>query len=121
MELNIFNPSALLSDADEMDFLSLSTFDAGETGAFWSNPGFRSPWEMHLECDELLHIIEGKIAIEVLPRNGGKGVSKTLGAGSFIVIPKGCWHRQTILEKTKEFYLTPGPTLHSEATDPRAE
>lgn len=119
MELTTFDPSALLNSAGEMEFSNLAQFNEGEVGAFWTNPGAMSPWEMHPDCDELLHVLEGKIEVEVLPLGSGEGVSKILEAGTFIVIPKGCWHRQQMLERTKELYLTPGPTLHSDADDPR--
>jgi mannose-6-phosphate isomerase-like protein (cupin superfamily) len=104
-----------------MEFLPLSNFGSGGTGAFWSNPGGQSPWEMHPDCDELLHVIEGKIEIEVLPQEKGECTISILTAGSFVVVPRGCWHRQRILKRTKEYYLTPGPSLHSTAIDPRVE
>jgi mannose-6-phosphate isomerase-like protein (cupin superfamily) len=121
MKIDVVNPSLLLDEANEMDFIDLAKFDSGGTGAFWSNPGGPSPWEMHPECDELLHIIEGKIEVEILPNDSGAGEIYTLTSGAFIVVPKGCWHRQNILERTKEYYVTPGPTLHSHSNDPRVD
>ena len=121
MKIEVVNPSEELDNANEMDFLEFSKFNSGGSGAFWSNAGGLSPWEMHPECDELLHVIEGKVEIEILPEVSGDGQLIMLTAGSFIVVPRGCWHRQSILEKTKEYYVTPGPTLHSQADDPRNE
>ena len=119
MKVEVVNPSLRLDNAEEMEFLDLPNFDSGGTGAFWANPGGQSPWEMHPDCDELLHIIEGKVEVEILPIEPGKGNFFVLTAGEFIVVPKGCWHRQSILERTKEYYITPGPTLHSTSVDPR--
>lgn len=119
MKIDVVNPSLQLDEAGEMEFLELQCFDAGGTGAFWSEAGITSPWEMHPECDELVHIIEGKIEIEILPNDSTDSAMVVLAAGSFIVVPKGCWHRQRILERVKEFYVTPGPTLHSHTPDPR--
>lgn len=119
MDVNCFNPSSLLQKAEAMDFLNLGQFGSGDCGAFWSEAGPTSPWEMHPDCDELLHIIEGKVEVEILPEDGSAAVSKTVSAGDFIVIPQNCWHRQIMLEKTKELFVTPGPTLHSSAEDPR--
>ncbi len=119
MKIEVVNPSKQLDSLGEMEFLALSNFGSGGTGAFWSNPGGRSPWEMHPDCDELLHVIEGRIEIEVLPQEKGESTISILTAGSFVVVPQGCWHRQRILERTKEYYLTPGPSLHSTAVDPR--
>lgn len=119
MKVDVVNPSLQLDEAGEMEFLELQSFDAGGTGAFWSEAGSTSPWEMHPECDELVHIIQGRIEIEILPNDSTDSVIVVLTAGSFIVVPKGCWHRQKILERVKEFYVTPGPTLHSHSPDPR--
>ena len=54
MTTKVVNPSLQLDSAKEMEFLRLSEFNSGETGAFWSNAGGPSPWEMHPDCDELL-------------------------------------------------------------------
>ncbi len=119
MKVEIVNPSLQLDTAKEMEFLELQKFDSGGTGAFWSEAGGQSPWEMHPECDELLHIIEGRIEIEILPNEPEGNETFILTAGSFIVVPRGCWHRQKILERVKQYYVTPGPTLHSHSADPR--
>ncbi len=37
------------------------------------------------------------------------------GAGSFFVVPRGSWHRQTIFERTQERYLSSGASEHSAA------
>lgn len=121
MKVKVVNPSLQLDSAKEMEFLNFSEFNSGKTGAFWTNTNGPSPWEMHPECDELLHIIEGKVEIEILPKVSGDGTNYTLTSGTFIVVPQGCWHRQNILERTKEYYVTPGPTLHSHSNDPRVE
>ncbi|NKB32440.1 MAG: cupin domain-containing protein [Pseudomonadales bacterium] len=121
MKIQVVNPSIELDSAEEMDFLEFPNFGSGGTGAFWSNPGGPSPWEMHPECDELLHIIEGRIEVEILPKDGGESIISVLPAGSFLVVPRGCWHRQHIIERSKEYYVTPGPTLHSHDDDPRAK
>ena len=121
MTTKVVNPSLQLDSAKEMEFLRLSEFNSGETGAVWSNAGGPSPWEMHPDCDELLHIIEGKVEIEILSNDSRDDATYTLTSGSFLVVPQGCWHRQKILEKIKEYYVTPGQTLHSHSDDPRIE
>ncbi len=104
-----------------MDFRDLCEFDDGSGGVFWSSEGGPSPWEMHPDCDELLHVIEGEIEVEVLPSAGGEAVSATVRSGCYLVVPKGCWHRQCLRSKSTEFYLTPGRTLHSQSEDPRRD
>jgi len=121
MEVSIFNPAVALDNTAEMQFLELADFGPGSAGAFWSQAGGQSPWEMHPDCDELLQIIEGEIEVEVLPVGNGDSHVFSVPAGSSIVIPQGCWHRQTIMQKTRQFYLTPGQTFHSTAEDPRQD
>ncbi|WOJ94815.1 cupin domain-containing protein [Congregibacter variabilis] len=119
MKLQVLNPHQTAMDSKEMEFRDLGSFDDGGAGVFWSNEGGPSPWEMHPDCDELLHVMEGEIDIEVLPKEGGEASVATVGPGCFLVVPRGCWHRQTIRKKSSEFYVTPGKTLHSSADDPR--
>ena len=120
-DLNVFNPSRVADGLGEMEFRELGSFNEGGAGVFWSNAGGPSPWEMHPDCEELLHVIEGEVEVEVLPADGGTGKTTRLLGGEFIVIPRGCWHRQNLLRRTKEFYLTPGRSIHSASEDPRRE
>lgn len=121
MEISLFNPSESVKDLQEMEFSDLGAFDDGSAGVFWSRAGGPSPWEMHPDSDELLHVIEGEIELEILPSDGGDPIFATVKTGWYLVIPRGCWHRQTLQENSKEFYLTPGQTLHSMSADPRNE
>ena len=104
-----------------MEFRELCRFDDGHAGVFWSVAGGPSPWEMHPDCDEMLQVLEGEIEIEVLPAEGGPGVKTRVGSGCLVVVPRGCWHRQYLTQRTKEFYLTPCRTLHSQDADPHGE
>lgn len=121
MKLQVFDPREIAQEAEELDFRDLCEFDDGGGGVFWSSEGGPSPWEMPPDCDELLHVIEGEIEVEVLPSEGGEAIAAIVRAGSYLVIPKGCWHRQYLRAKSTEFYLTPGRTLHSQAEDPRGD
>lgn len=119
MDLQTFDPVKVLDNSNEMDFLEMAKFDAGSIGTFWSEPGGTSPWEMHPDCDELLHVMEGHVSLEVLPTNGDASVIQNIETGAYCVVPKGCWHRQTLVKRTQEMYVTPGKTLHSNSADPR--
>jgi mannose-6-phosphate isomerase-like protein (cupin superfamily) len=119
MRLQLFNPGEVAARSEEMDFRELGTFDAGMAGVFRTPESGTSPWEMHPDCDELLYVIEGEIDVDVLPPDGGPQSVANLKAGWFLIVPKGCWHRQHILTPSQEFFLTPGKTLHSEQEDPR--
>ena len=118
-ELGAHDPTAVADGLAEMEFRELATFDDGHAGVFWSEVGGPSPWEMHPDCDELLQVLEGEIEVEVLPEDGSASVVTRVAAGSFFVVPRGWWHRQNLLKRTKEFYLTPGRSLHSSKADPR--
>ena len=119
MNIQLFNPREIAAKSQEMEFCELGEFDDGGAGVFRSTQGGPSPWEMHPDCDELLHVIEGAIEVEILPNEKGAGCTRKVNAGWFLIVPRGCWHRQRILSATTEFYLTPGRTLHSNAVDPR--
>ncbi len=119
MSKRTFKPSAISETLDEMEFRTLSSFGDGHVGVFWSEAGGPSPWEMHPDCDELLQVIEGEIEVEILPLEGGAAEVERVDAGAIIVVPRGCWHRQNILTRTKEMYLTLGRTHHSSDPDPR--
>lgn len=111
IEPKVFNPSTVADDIAEMDFANLGEF----------NTGGPSPWEMHPDTEELLQVLAGEIEVEVLPLSKGAGQKFVLTEGGCLIVPKGCWHRQTINQRRKEFYLTPGETQHSHAADPRVE
>ena len=119
--MKAIDPGAIADSLGEMEFRELAKFDAGHAGTFWSEAGGPSPWEMHPDCDEMLQILEGEIEVEVLPIEGGAGIKTRVAASAFVVIPRAHWHRQTLLSRTKEFYLTPGVSEHSTSDDPRKE
>ena len=96
VKLALFNPAQIAASIDEMEFRHLSNFDDGAVGVFWSEAGGPSPWEMHQDCDELLHVIAGEIEVEVLPDDGGESCVVTVSEGDVLVVPRGCWHRQTL-------------------------
>ena len=79
----------------------------------------QSPWERHTTTDELLHILEGEVEVTVLTED--ERHSTTLRAGSLFVVPKGCWHRLYAADQVTSCGVTPGPTEHTQAEDPRNE
>ncbi len=119
--MHVYNPGQVAEQLNEMEFKELEPFNEGSSGVFWGETSEWSPWEMHPDSDELLHVIEGAIKLEVLPDEGEAIAVVQMRSGDFITIPKGKWHRQKLLIKTKEYYLTPGPTLHSHSLDPRQD
>lgn len=124
------NVDQILDGLGEMEFKKIVPFNDGHVGAFWSGapePGEASagPWEIHPETEELLMCVEGSIEVQILELEPGPAPLESdlrkikLGAGEFTVVPRGHWHRHRATEAFREFYLTPGRTEHSNATDPR--
>ena len=117
----LFNPEERVSELQEMEFSTLAAFGTGHVGVFWSEAGGPGPWEMHPSSDELLHVIEGCAEIEILPKDATQPSDLVvLEAGSYLIVPQGLWHRHNMLVRTKEMYLSPEETEHSNETDPRA-
>jgi uncharacterized cupin superfamily protein len=115
--MNAHDIRATLVGLPEMEFHQLAPFNGGHVGVFRCSAGI-SPWERHPEDEELLHVIEGEVDIEVLTDDGPR--LKRVRAGSVFVVPRGLWHRHRVPAKLQELYLTPGPTESSSADDPRA-
>ena len=116
----VFDPGKHVSELQEMEFSTLATFESGHVGVFWSEAGGPGPWEMHPNAEELLHVLEGCVEIEILPSDTTQPSDRVrLEAGSFLVVPKGLWHRHHMLERTREMYLSPADTEHSHEPDPR--
>lgn len=105
------NPSSRVSRLAEMEFLELAEFNKGQVGVFWSEAGGPGPWEMHPDTDEMLYILDGAIEVEVLPSDGGRSDTLSVRSGEFCIVPRGCWHRHLMLEKTQELFIPPGKTL----------
>jgi mannose-6-phosphate isomerase-like protein (cupin superfamily) len=103
--------------------------DADGKATFWMPQGFgggalwvgrwqgRSPWELHPDSDELLHVLEGEVQVTVLTERGPE--HETVRAGSVFVVPRGAWHRQEARAPVVQYGVTPGRTQHSSAEDPR--
>jgi len=62
--------------------------------------------ELHPDGDELLYVISGAIRVscEYSPNE-----HTDLIAGEATVVPKGEWHKVSLLEPTRLLHITPGP------------
>ena len=70
----------------------------GRFGA--ASVGQRSPWERHLEGEELLHVLEGAVEVTLLLDSGP--TSTRLDAGAIFLVPTGVWHSHTALAASWE-------------------
>ena len=76
-------------------------------------------WESHLTGDELIHIVDGAVTLEIVREDGPQ--SFALHAGMIAVIPRGAWHRFHSSEGVTLMSATPFPSEHIEldVDDPR--
>jgi len=78
-----------------------------------------TPWEIHPDGDELLHVLEGEVEVTVLTEDGP--LRDVLRAGSIFVVGRNLWHRQHARPSVTLLFSTPAErTAHSWAEDPRA-
>jgi mannose-6-phosphate isomerase-like protein (cupin superfamily) len=76
-------------------------------------------WESHLAGDELIHILDGAAALEIVGEDGPQ--SFALRAGMLAVIPQGAWHRFQSSEGVTLMTATPFPSevIEFDVDDPR--
>lgn len=99
-------------------FTALSDYDDNArifTGSF-SGQG---AWERHCMGDELVQVIAGETTLTILSEAGEDSLD--LRAGMLAVVPKGQWHRFQSPGGVSLMTITPQPTEHSLAEDPRVE
>jgi mannose-6-phosphate isomerase-like protein (cupin superfamily) len=76
-----------------------------------------SGWEKHANGDEVVQILKGATSLTILTDNGPETLQ--LAAGMLVVVPRDHWHRFDAPEGVTVMTVTPQPTDHSFADDPR--
>jgi uncharacterized cupin superfamily protein len=101
---------------EEAVFAQLGIVDRGEiyVGSFSGT----SPWERHPNGNELVHLVAGHTTLTIMTDDGPE--SFRAGAGTFVVVPAGLWHRFDAPEGVTVMTVTPPPTEHTAAADPLA-
>ncbi|XOV90788.1 MAG: cupin domain-containing protein [Pseudomonadota bacterium] len=61
---------------------------------------------MHPDGDEILHVISGKVRVSC---DSSPDEDLILGPGDTCIVPKGEWHKVSLVEETKLIHITPGP------------
>jgi mannose-6-phosphate isomerase-like protein (cupin superfamily) len=76
-------------------------------------------WECHLAGDELIHVLDGTAALEMLGEDGPQ--SFPLRAGMVAVNPHGAWHRFSSADGVTLLAVTPSPSevIDLDVDDPR--
>ncbi len=105
------------SDADaEAAFATLAEFSGG--GIFAGSFSGESPWERHLNGDELVHILDGATILTMIIEDEHQVFE--MRGGMLVVVPQGCWHRFQSPEGVTVLTMTPQPTEHTSKEDPRS-
>ncbi len=103
--------------ADEADKAFATLADLGDGGVYAGSFDGESAWERHTKGDELVHILAGETQLTILTDDGSEVLVMT--AGMLTVVPQGCWHRFHAPSGVTVLTVTPQPTDHSTAEDPR--
>ncbi len=102
-------------DEAAKSFATLAPF--GDGGVFAGSFDGHSEWERHRQGDELVQVLDGETELTLLRDDGRQ--TMTLKAGMLTVVPQGCWHRFHAPHGVTLLTVTPQPTDHSTAEDPR--
>ena len=111
------DPIAVARDLSPFDFRELAPFNGAAFCMYYGDRLEQSDWELHPDTDELLMVLDGSVTVEILTATDRHAVPLT--AGTFVVVPKGHWHRHTDVRDVVEMFFTPGSTLETSADDPR--
>lgn len=85
-------------------------------GVFAGSFEGESPWERHVNGDELVHVLDGETRLTIL--TGNDRTVLEMKAGMVTVVPQGCWHKFHAPAGVTVLTMTPQPTEHSTADDP---
>ncbi len=98
-------------------FATLANYDRG--GLFLGSFTGESEWERHTVGDELVHVLSGHTFLTILSDSGEDMLE--LSAGMLMVVPQSRWHRFNSKNGVTLLTMTPQPTDHSKADDPRKD
>ena len=96
-------------------FATLTTFRDG--AVFAGSFSGESPWERHLNGDELVHILDGATTLTIIVDDEPRTFE--MRAGMLVIVPQGCWHRFHSPDGVTVLTMTPQPTEHVVDEDPR--
>jgi mannose-6-phosphate isomerase-like protein (cupin superfamily) len=97
-------------------FTTLSPYRDG--GIFGGSFSGESQWERHQQGDEIVSILDGAATLTIMTDDGPQSFALT--AGMMIVVPQGCWHLFQAPAGVTVMTVTPQPTEHIDAQDPRS-
>lgn len=105
------------SEESAAAFATLAPFRDG--AVFAGSFSGESPWERHLNGDELVHILDGATTVSIIVDDEPRTFE--MRAGMLIIVPQGCWHRFNSPQGVTLLTMTPQPTEHATDEDPRGQ
>lgn len=103
--------------AEEADAAFATLAPLGDGGVFAGSFTGNSPWERHRQGDELVHVLAGWTRLFIMMEDGPEELR--LDGGMLTVVPRGRWHRFEAPDGVTVLTVTPQPTDHTDAEDPR--
>ena len=104
---------------DEVEDTFATLVETRDGGVYAGSFQGESAWERHGNGDELVQVLDGATRLTVMTDDGPQMLE--MSAGMLTVVPQGCWHRFESAEGVTVMTMTPAPTDHSIAEDPRLE
>ena len=104
---------------EELDGTFATLVETQDGGVFAGSFQGESAWERHTKGDELVQVIDGATRLTIMTKEGPQVLEMT--AGMLTVVPQGCWHRFESATGVTVMTMTPQPTDHSTAEDPRKD
>ncbi len=107
------------TDAEKSaSFTTMSPYRDG--GIFGGSFSGESQWERHQKGDEIVHVLDGATTLTLISDERDEPQSFEMTAGMAVVIPQGCWHLFQAADGVTIMTVTPQPTEHIHADDPRS-
>jgi mannose-6-phosphate isomerase-like protein (cupin superfamily) len=103
-------------DEKRASFTTLAPYRDG--GIFGGSFSGESQWERHPQGDEIVQILDGAATLTLMTDDGPQRFEMT--AGTMIIVPQGCWHHFRAPDGVTVMTITPQPTEHIHADDPRS-
>ena len=103
--------------AEEANPAFATLVETDGTGVYAGSFEGESPWERHQNGDEMVQVLAGSARVSVLTETGRTELE--MSEGMITIVPKGCWHKFFAPDGVTVMTMTPGPTDHSTAEDPR--
>ena len=107
------------TDAEKSaSFTTMTPYRDG--GVFGGSFSGESQWERHQKGDEIVYILDGATTLTLVEDDNAALQSLEMKTGMMVVIPQGCWHLFQSPDGVTIMTITPQPTEHITADDPRS-